>query len=221
MADTSLVSVRDAREKTIAVLSDLFATDKLNLEDFERRVSLVHRASTLAEVEEAVSDLQKPDHSVKPVHASALVPMSSVPARQTRLAILGGVDRRGSWSAPKRMRIVAVMGGVQLDYREARVPAGVVEVSVFALMGGVHIIVPPELAVEISGSAILGGFEELNRTPAQPDPDRPTLRIHGFAMMGGVSIETRLVGESSGDARRRLRKERKEQRELRRLEDKR
>jgi hypothetical protein len=141
-----------------------------------------------------------------------------VPVRQTRLAIMGGVDRRGAWTVPQHLRCIAILGGVQLDYREARLPAGVVDVSVFALMGGVHIIVPPDLAVEISGSAIMGGFEELDRTPAQPDPDRPTLRIHGFAMMGGVSIETRLVGESSREARRRVRKERKE---LRRLEGKR
>ena len=221
MADTSLVSVRDARERTIAVLSDLFASDALSLDDFERRVSLVHRAATLAEVDQVVADLKKPDHEVKPVHSTALVPMSQVPVSQTRFAIMGGVDRRGAWTAPQHLRVIAFMGGVQLDYREARLPPGVVDVSAFAFMGGIHIIVPPDLAVEISGSAIMGGFEELNRTPLQPDPDRPTLRIHGFALMGGVSIETRLPGESSRDARRRARKELKEKRELRRLEDKR
>jgi hypothetical protein len=216
MADTSLVSVRDARDRTISILSELFASDQIPLEEFERRVSLVHRAATIAEVDGVVADLKKPDHEVKLQPSTALVPLSSVRERQTRLAILGGIDRRGSWTAPRRLRIVAIMGGANLDFREARLPPGVVEVSVLALMGGVSIIVPPDLAVEVSGSAILGGFDEVDRTPAQPDPDRPTLQVHGFAMMGGVSIETRLVGESGSEARRRKRKERKALRKLER-----
>jgi hypothetical protein len=35
------------------------------------------------------------------------------------------------------------------------------------------------------------------------------LRITGFALMGGVSIETRLPGESRRDPKRRIKKERK------------
>ena len=35
----------------------------------------------------------------------------------------------------------------------------------------------------------------------------PSLRITGFAMFGGVSIETRLAGESGRDARKRDRRE--------------
>jgi hypothetical protein len=101
-----------------------------------------------------------------------------------------------------------------LDFREARLPPGETHVSVFILMGGVQIIVPPELAVETSGMAIMGGFEHLERAPAVADPERPVLRVTGFAMMGGVAVETRLAGESERDARRRRRKELKEQKRL-------
>jgi hypothetical protein len=209
MAEASLVSVRDARERTIAILSDLFASDTLGLDEFERRVSLVHRAATVAEIDQVTADLQKPDHPVKAQPSTALVPVSTVPARQTRLAIMSGIDRRGGWTTPQHLRVVAVMGGAHLDFREARLPPGVVEISVLAIMGGVSIIVPPELSVEVSGSAIMGGFDEVDRAPTQPDPERPTVRIHGFALMGGVSVETRLVGESGWQARKRKRKERK------------
>ncbi len=218
MADNSLVSVRDARERTIAVLSDLFASDDLDLDEFERRVSLVHRAATVAEIEQVAADLKKPDHEVVPQPSTALVPVSSVRERQTRVAILGGVHKEGAWTAPRHLRVVAILGGAELDFREARLPPGVVDVSVFAMMGGVHLIVPPDLAVEVSGSAIMGGFDEMERAPVEPDPDRPTLRVHGFAMMGGVAIETRLVGEGEREARKRMRKERKA---LRRLEGRR
>jgi hypothetical protein len=54
----------------------------------------------------------------------------------------------------------------------------------------------------------MGGFETFDRVPPVVDPDEPILRINGLAIMGGLSIETRLVGESRRDARRRRKRER-------------
>ena len=62
------------------------------------------------------------------------------------------------------------MGGATLDFREARLPEGEVEIRVGALMGGVEIIVPPTLAVESNGAAIMGGFEHVDRAPATAEP---------------------------------------------------
>jgi hypothetical protein len=209
MAEGSLVSVREARERSIAILSELFAADDLELDEFERRVSLVHRAATVAEIDEVVRDVRKPDLAVKPQPSVALVPAADVQPAQTTVAIFGGVTRHGTWTAPRQMRIIAVFGGAELDFREARLAAGTTDINVFAWMGGVQIIVPPGLAVEVVGSAFMGGFAHLERTPPQADPDRPVVRVHGFVMMGGVSVETRLPGESEREARRRARRERR------------
>jgi hypothetical protein len=211
MADKTLVSVRDARERTIAILSDLFARDDLELDEFERRVSLVHRAANVAEVEKVIDDLKLPDGvaGVAPRPSTALVPASQVRQSETLVAILGGATRRGTWTAPQHLRVFAFMGGSELDFREARLAPGVTDVTIFAMMGGVQITVPPDLAVEVHGGAILGGFEHIDRQPPEADPDRPILRVHGFAIMGGVGIETRLAGETERDARRRRRRERK------------
>ena len=95
------------------------------------------------------------------------------------------------------------MGGANLDLREARFPPGVIDIEVTAVMGGINIVVPPGLAVQMHGSAIFGGFADINRAPANPDPDAPLLRVHGLTMMGGVNVEMRLPGESERGARRR------------------
>ena len=76
-------------------------------------------------------------------------------------------------------------------------------------MGGVEIIVPPHLPVEAEGVAIMGGFDHVDRAPAEPDPGAPLLRVTGLAFMGGVHIEMRLPGESGRDARKRRRRERR------------
>ncbi len=134
-------------------------------------------------------------------------------------AIMGGIDRHGVWTVPSRMKIVAMMGGAQLDLREALLPAGPIDLEILAVMGGVQIIVPPGLAVQMNGTAIMGGFSELNRAPVLPDPEAPLLRVHGFAVMGGVDVQMRLPGETERDAHRRTRKELQGERRAQRLLD--
>ena len=117
------------------------------------------------------------------------------------------------------MKIVAIMGGANLDLREARFPRGVIDIEVKAVMGGINIVVPPGLAVQMHGSAIFGGFQDINRAPVNPDPDAPLLRVRGLTMMGGVNVEMRLPGESERDARRRAQRALREERKAPRLLD--
>jgi hypothetical protein len=104
------------------------------------------------------------------------------------------------------------MGGICLDFREALLPPGATEVWIFTAMGGAEIIVPPGLAVESDGVAILGGFEHAEQADLQLDPDAPLLRLRGLALMGGVDVKIRHPGETEREAKRRRRAEKKERR---------
>lgn len=213
---------QETRERVIARLSDHFAHDALDVDEFERRVTVAQTSENPADIEALLADLAE---VAGPVAAVPAVVPTVVPAllpaerdRDTLYAIFGGIDRRGAWTVPRRMKIVAVMGGAHLDLREARFPPGVVELDVTAVMGGIEIVVPPGLAVQMHGSAIMGGFADVDRAPANPDPDAPLLRVRGLTMMGGVNISMRLPGESERGARHRerraLRADRREQRLL-------
>ena len=117
--------------------------------------------------------------------------------RELFLAILGGSDRAGPWEPPAELRIVAVMGGAKLDFREADLLEGLTEVHIVACMGGVQIIVPPDIHVDMTGFGFLGGFGSLRRTA--PDRDSPMLRVRGFALMGGVDVKVKQIGEPDED----------------------
>jgi hypothetical protein len=210
--DKSLVALRDRREQVIARLSDAFASDLLELEEFDKRLALAHRAESVAELEPLVADLEQARPTTALVPAKTAAP-GRVRDRATVVAIMGGATRRGSWIPARKLRVLTAMGGAELDFRDAVFAPGVTEVAIFTMMGGVNVIVPPSLAVEMDGIAIMGGFEQAERAPVHLDPDRPLLRVSGFAFMGGVHIETRLPGESERDARRRRRRERKELRQ--------
>jgi hypothetical protein len=209
--------VHDARERAIAALSEGFANDTLDVDEFERRVTLAHTSESAEEIAALTSDLPAATTALaKATVALAPATADDGVAPETVYAIFGGVDRRGTWNVPRRWRVVAAFGGAQLDLREARFPTGVIDLEVKAIFGGVQIIVPPGLAVEVHGTAIMGGFQNVNRAPAHPDPDAPLLRIHGLALMGGVEITMRLSGESERQAHRRRKVEsRQERRALR------
>ena len=225
----ALVALRDRRDKVIEILSDAFAGGLLELDAFDERVDLAHRADSVAALDRLVEDVAPipaaagapvaardaagvPAAAGAPVAASTAIELQR-PEKQSLVAVMGGVERKGTWRVPRRLRVLTVMGGADLDLREARLPSGVTELRVTAIMGGVDIIVPPGLAVEAHGWAIMGGFDGVDRAPAEPDPERPLLRITGFAVMGGISVRTRLPGESGLQAWRRERRERKQLRE--------
>jgi hypothetical protein len=207
----NLIALRDARERAIARLSDAFAQDLIDVEEFERRLAIAHRAEVVADIEALVADVMPPAEAPPAAAPLAVATpgatgLSGEWEGPTLAAIFGGVERRGRWTVPPRLRAVVVFGGAVLDLREASLSPGVTEIDVRVVMGGVQIIVPAWLAVEVSGSAVMGGFAHLDRVPLHPDPDRPVLRVHGLAILGGVAVETRLPGESDRDAERRRRR---------------
>jgi hypothetical protein len=179
------------------------------VDEFERRLDRVHTAQDLATIEAVIADLVSTPHEPTGTSSVALVPMSDVEAERRQLAIFGGFRRSGAWRMPRKLKVTTVMGGGELDFREAQLGPGVSEVEVFAMMGGLHVVVPPGLAVDVEGSGIMGGFDSVARSPAQLDPNAPMLRIRGTCVMGGVHVETRLPGEPERQARRRDRRERK------------
>jgi hypothetical protein len=179
------------RDRVIARLSDAFAQDELPVEEFERRLTAAYHAESPDALQALVGDLTAREAVVQ---STALVPANRTEARSRTLAVLGSTTRRGHWTVPRHMRVVATLGSVVLDFRDASFAPGVSEVDARAILGSVEIIVPPDLAVETSGTGVLGSFEALDRAPAQADPERPLLRVHGVAVAGSVEVMTRLRG---------------------------
>src|SRR5690606_25345821 len=165
--------LRRRRDLVIERLTEHFSLDHLDVEEFERRVDEAHRAPTVAALEALTEDLapldQRQEHHAE---ATALARVERAgalaidrPERRSVIAVLSGAERRGSWRLPRRLRVFAVLGGVELDFREVDFPPGVTEVSVFCLAGGCEIIVPPHVHVESDGVGVMGGFETFDRVP--------------------------------------------------------
>lgn len=218
------VPLEQGRKAAIDELCDHFAGDRLTVEEFERRLDAAHQARTKDQLDALLADL--------PTAPSALARRAASPASRTGaheladpdrvkdrelvVAVMGGNGRKGRWTPARHSVVMAVMGGAELDFRDAVMPPGVTEVQIYAFWGGVEILVPPDMHVESTGFAVMGGFDHAAEDAVEPSPGAPSLRITGIAVMGGVDISVRRPGETARDARRRRRLERKEQRKLER-----
>ena len=52
------------------------------------------------------------------------------------VSLMSGHDRKGRWLVARRVNVVNVMGGSDLDLNDAELAGDVVEMTVFSLMGG-------------------------------------------------------------------------------------
>ncbi|HSJ30414.1 MAG TPA: DUF1707 domain-containing protein [Longimicrobiales bacterium] len=199
------VQLKEQRERAIERLCEAFAQDRLELTELETRIDLAHRAVTPADLDALLLDLPAPEPA--PAVGTGSRVREVIRENRTLIAFMGGVERRGNWSPGRKNVVIAFMGGADLDFRDVDLPPGETEVFVFAMMGGVDIVVPPELLVDASGIAIMGGFGH-SSAPRNPSPASPVLRINGFCLMGGVDISVRRRGETPKDARLREREER-------------
>lgn len=182
--------VATVRAEVIERLKHNYAYDTIDDRELSLRLEQAEAATSTAELELIVADLPavvEPETET----VTAKVNRGEVAVEQTAtlLAVMGGTERRGAWRPARKTKAVAVMGGIDLDYRDAVFPPGKTTLTIVCLMGGVEIVVPPGVAVELSGLPILGGVE--NRTDHPNNPSAPVLEVKALVVMGGVDIKTK------------------------------
>ena len=176
--------VSDAeRDAVLRTLGDHAAVGRLTLDELEERSGRALAAKTRGELATLTSDLPK--------EAGQASGVSPVPSRRKpvrwMVAIMGGSHRRGRFRTGGSINAVAIMGGDEIDLRDAEIEGGELTISLFALMGGSNVYVPDSVEVEVGGFSFMGGHEEIGSERA-PRPGAPLIRIRVYALMGGATI---------------------------------
>jgi Domain of unknown function (DUF1707)/Cell wall-active antibiotics response 4TMS YvqF len=189
--DRGTLRASDAdRERVAEVLREAAGDGRLSMEELDERLEAVYAAKTYAELEPITRDLPATGTANVPAPAA---PPAGDPARfggdptsHMAVAILGGFSRRGDWVAPKQFTAVAIMGGGEIDLREARFADPVTTINVVAIMGGVEITVPEDATVRVNGIGLMGAFD--HSSSGTGVPGGPTIVVNGVAIMGGVDV---------------------------------
>ena len=88
------------------------------------------------------------------------------------------------------MTLVGVLGGREIDLREAEIDPDGVTINVIGLIGGTHVIVHDGVNVEVSGFSGFGGRRIDSRAEPGPSGAR-VVRLRVFGIVGGLKVESR------------------------------
>jgi hypothetical protein len=173
--------VSDAeRDATVRELGEHAAAGRLTLDELEERAGRALSAKTRADLEAVTSDL--PRQAGQPPAAAG----TKKPVRWL-VAIMGGSHRRGRFRAVGSINAVAIMGGDEIDLRDAEITGGELTLNLFSLMGGANVYVPDSVELEVGGFSLMGGNDEVGSRRA-PRPGAPLIRVRAYNVMGGVTI---------------------------------
>ena len=189
-----------ARELAIEQLSAHFANDELTLEELERRIERVYKASTAAELDRITADLGRqlgppPKSGTTPVRLpdAQLVAPIDVAERGRMLSIMGESKRLGRWSVPRHLDVVAIMSDMRLDLTHAALPVGIVDIDVRVVWAAFRLIVPPGMRVVNQIHAVMAAVNSAtdDLSSVASAGGGPIIRLTGLALMGEVKIVVR------------------------------
>ncbi len=177
------------REQVVEVLRVHCAEGRLDLEEFGDRVGDVWRARTRAELDQLTADLPAlPDPPPPELHPAER-PAPRRLARRWAVGVLSGNRVRGRWLLDDHVHAVAVVGHCQLDLCDADVVGDEVTVYVVTFLGGVEVLVPEGVPVEVGGVALIGSIDERVRK-TEPLPGMPLVRVRAFCLLGGATVRS-------------------------------
>jgi Domain of unknown function (DUF1707) len=154
---------------------------RLQLNDYEDRLTKAYSATTYEELDRLRADL--PGAPINPRRGAQPNPAPST----LLLAVMSGFERRGRWNVPKKLITLTLWGSGVLDLRYADFTSTEVEIHAYSIMGAQTIVLPPEVNVEIHGRGVMGGFDR--NVEGEGVRGAPTVKIRGFSFWGGVGIK--------------------------------
>ncbi|WP_166346449.1 DUF1707 SHOCT-like domain-containing protein [Phytoactinopolyspora limicola] len=199
IGDDGGIRASDAeRDNVVELLSEHTTSGRLTLAELEERVARAFEAKTRSELAALTTDLPAP----------VATPADRSPSNRkvTRwiVAMMGGASKRGRWRVAERLRVVAIMGGHDVDLRDAELESDDTTIVAVSIMGGSDIYVPDTVEVDVSGFSLMGGTDERGSSRA-PRPGAPRIRIQVFDLMGGSTV-WRLPEEARGKSLKEARK---------------
>lgn len=192
----------DDREQAHAFLSAAMSVGVLDFEEYTDRASNAMAAVTLADLDALCRDLPM-ERLVGAVADSQLdytrvsTSGASPVVRTTAIASTTGI--RGGAVVGSELKATSFFGGVEIDLREVEFTAPVLTIACKAILGGIKIIVPSDVTVEVHGSGVIGSFSGDAAGPGRPGSPRVVVR--GVAFVGGVSVERVARGQQNGPRR--------------------
>lgn len=178
--DDKPVRVSDAdRNQVIELLRSHTGEGLLTLDEFGERVALVFEASTRADLEAVLDDLPRVAEQVPETRRRKVI--------RWAVAVLGEHSPKGRIRLADTTNAIAIMGHCQLDLRNAEIDGQEIEINCLAIMGGIDILVPEGIEVDMMGLAVFGD-KRCTTGDVRPLPGSPVVHVRALAVFGDVRV---------------------------------
>jgi hypothetical protein len=161
------------RERVVALLTQAAGDGRLTLGEHAERAERAYAARTLGELSVLTTDLAAP--AAQPIRLDT---------RRSVAAVFGKERRDGRWVVPESLAVTAIFGEVVLDLREALLQASRITLLTTVIGGTVQLIVPDGVAVEMTGTSVLG--RKFNGSGVPPMPGVPVIEVRALALAGRI-----------------------------------
>ena len=198
-----------SRQSNFAFCGHVCSGDLFDVDEYERRVEALQAMTSMIEMNELVADLE-PGKAMVKAEPKALERKTGTGHRRL-FSVFGGSKLNGTIQLPARITTYTCFGGSIVDLREATFEGHEITIHVRSIFGGVTVIVPPDVDVHTSGLGLMGSFDTMDR---EAQNTRARVNVKGLVLFGGVDVQSRQVGESRRQARKRRKKERKKDQRL-------
>ncbi len=191
VTDPDQLRISDAdRHKVAEVLRDAAGEGRLEIDELDERLEATYAAKVYADLVPIVVDLPGNELALPTAAIPVRQPASGSAARhESSLAIMGGQDRKGVWEVGPTHTAFTLMGGIDIDLREAVFATPEVVITANAVMGGIDVIVNARTKVIVEGIGIMGDFSQArDKVEAELDDTSPVVRVKGVALMAGVTV---------------------------------
>lgn len=206
MTDPSQLRISDDdRHQVAELLRDAAGEGRLDMDELEERIEATYAAKIYADLVPIVADipgeaptaggLAVPGPSglaqpnPVPLEKRSTGPLLPASRYESSYAVMSGVERKGVWQVGPTHNAFTMMGGIEIDLREAQFTSHEVVINASAIMGGIDITVNAWTRVVVEGMGIMGGFDQArDKVEPQYDAGSPVVRVKGVALMGGVTV---------------------------------
>lgn len=199
------------RHDAIKLLSGAVASDRLSIDQFEVRLSLVRQAPNRATIDAIVADALPSGGYLVPAGLTAhtLSTATAAPVEPAELlqirTVLSSSKRAGSWTVPLRLHAKVVLGELTIDLRDAVFCSDVLDIDLEVLLGSFTLIVPAGAQVENECEERFSNTSHSTRSTRGASPIGLLIRLSGRARWSNVEIkEKRRSGEEESPWKRLL-----------------
>lgn len=201
------------RTEILEKLNDAFANGFLEMEDYESRMELAHKASSIEELQKVVYDF--PDSGLKnrfaekpPVTHEHKKPINiNIDLQDTVFTVLGDNTINGVDLPSDNLNIVNILGETKIDLTSENYIKNLFEINVFCMLGSLRIYAPDNVKIKTQMMNVLASSENL--PPSSDSKQEKIVIIKGVCILGDIKIiRNRKPGEKKMFGRRHNMRER-------------